>query len=44
MTTRSSFESLPDWIGEVKQNANPDAVIFLVGNQLDKAEKNEELR
>ena len=34
----SSFESVQKWIEEVKEHAEPDIVIMLVGNKLDLCE------
>jgi GTPase SAR1 family protein len=33
-----SFESVQKWIDEVKEHAEPDIVIMLVGNKLDLCE------
>ena len=35
ITQMSSFESVQKWIDEVKEHAEPDIVIMLVGNKLD---------
>ncbi len=32
---RESFQSLNDWIDEVKNNADPGAILVLVGNKVD---------
>lgn len=34
----NSFESVQRWIDEVKEHAEPDIVIMLVGNKLDLCE------
>ncbi len=34
-TSKSSFEALPDWMGDVKTNV-PDAVVVVAGNKCDK--------
>ena len=39
--SRESFENLDDWIREIRQNAEVEIVIFLIGNMTD---KDEELR
>ena len=36
---RSSFDNCEKWIQDVKEQADPDITIMLVGNKLDKAEQ-----
>ncbi len=38
ITIMSTFESVQKWIDEVKEHAEPDIVIMLVGNKLDLCE------
>ena len=37
---RSSFDNCEKWIQDVKEEADPDITIMLVGNKLDKADTN----
>ena len=37
---RSSFDHCEKWIQDVKEQADPDITIMLVGNKLDKVEAN----
>jgi small GTP-binding protein len=39
ITTALTFSALPKWLSELKENADPNIVIMLVGNKLDLAEK-----
>jgi small GTP-binding protein len=39
ITSRSSFESITKWIKEVKEHADPNIVMILIGNKSDLAEK-----
>jgi small GTP-binding protein len=39
ITVLQSFESVQKWIDEVKEHAEPDIVIMLVGNKLDLCEQ-----
>jgi small GTP-binding protein len=43
LTRMESFESLTDWLKEVRQNSDPDVVIYLVGNMLDLADEEREV-
>lgn len=38
ITSINTFVNCNEWLDEIKQNANPDVVLYLVGNQLDLAE------
>ena len=40
ITKEQSFQSVKKWMEEVKEHAEPDIVIMLVGNKLDICEKN----
>lgn len=40
LTKDPSFQSVKKWMEEVKEHAEPDIVIMLVGNKLDICEKN----
>lgn len=40
LTKENSFNSVKKWMEEVKEHAEPDIVIMLVGNKLDICEKN----
>jgi Rab family protein len=40
ITKEQSFLSVKKWMEEVKEHAEPDIVIMLVGNKLDACEKN----
>lgn len=44
MTKRITFESATRWLGELKQYAEKDCVIALVGNKVDLADKNSRRR
>ncbi|GAP87647.2 putative rab protein [Rosellinia necatrix] len=37
LSNKKSFASMGKWIEEARANANPDAVLYLVGSKLDKA-------
>ena len=39
ITKEQSFQSVKKWMEEVKEHAEPDIVIMLVGNKLDICEK-----
>ena len=39
LTKEQSFQSVMKWLEEVKEHAEPDIVIMLVGNKLDICEK-----
>ena len=41
ITRKESFINLDEWLREVRQNANAEAVVYLVGNMLDIAEERE---
>lgn len=43
LTRSETFESLDSWIKEVRQNADPEVCIFLVGNMSDLAEDEREV-
>lgn len=36
ISSRSSFAAMDKWIEEARNNANPDAVLYIVGCKLDK--------
>jgi GTPase SAR1 family protein len=40
ITKDPSFQSVKKWMEEVKEHAEPDIVIMLVGNKLDICESN----
>ena len=35
LTNRESFDSLKNWIKAIRDNADPDIIIYLVGNKAD---------
>ena len=35
ITKRKTFENLDKWIKELKENADPDVIVMLVGNKVD---------
>ena len=39
VTNQKSFESIPDWVNEVTQNGEEDAILYLVGNVVDKEDE-----
>ena len=39
ITRKSSFANLEDWLKEIRQNSNPDIIIYLIGNQIDNEEE-----
>ena len=41
LTRKETFVNLDEWLREVRQNANREAVVYLVGNMLDIAEERE---
>ncbi len=41
ITRQETFSKLEDWLGEIKENAVPDVMISLVGNQNDNKQKRE---
>lgn len=43
LTRQESFENLKDWLREIKQNSDPETVIYVVGNRLDLAEDEREV-
>ncbi|EGR31228.1 rab11b protein, putative [Ichthyophthirius multifiliis] len=44
ITKEKSYSSVTKWMEDLKYQADPDIVIFLVGNKLDLVEKNESAR
>ena len=40
MTKKSSFTNVQKWLLELRQYAEPDCVIMLVGNKIDLVDKN----
>ena len=36
MTNQNSFDNIRAWLGEIKQYAEEDVVIMLLGNKVDK--------
>lgn len=43
LTRLESFESLKEWLREVRNNSDPDTMVYLIGNQLDLAEEEREV-
>jgi len=43
LTRSDSFQSLTDWLKEVRQNSDPDVLVFLVGNMSDLADEEREV-
>jgi len=43
LTRSDTFETLDSWLKEVRQNADPEVCIFLVGNMSDLAEEEREV-
>ncbi len=43
LTRSETFESLDSWLKEVRQNADPEVCIFLVGNMSDLADDEREV-
>lgn len=43
LTRMESFESLEDWLREIRLNSDTDIVVYLVGNMLDLAEEEREV-
>lgn len=39
ITDRTSFESIPEWVEMLHENADPNCLIYIVGNKLDLDEK-----
>lgn len=39
ITRDDSFSSIDIWLREVRQNSDPDVVVYLVGNMIDLADK-----
>jgi len=35
VATKDSFEELPNWLAELRENSGPDCVVFLIGNKVD---------
>jgi len=44
VTKQSTFQSCTKWMEELRQNAEPDIVILLVGNKVDLVEKDPSMR
>ena len=44
ITKRSSFENISSWLNELKQLADKECIIALIGNKLDIVQKNEKKR
>ncbi|KAG5470445.1 hypothetical protein LSCM1_01689 [Leishmania martiniquensis] len=40
VTNRSSYESVPQWLSDVRQLAGSDVVVMLIGNKIDLAKGN----
>uniref|UniRef100_A0A0G4G139 Uncharacterized protein n=1 Tax=Chromera velia CCMP2878 TaxID=1169474 RepID=A0A0G4G139_9ALVE len=38
VTRADTFRNVPNWLEELRNNAEPDVVVMLVGNKMDKAE------
>jgi GTPase SAR1 family protein len=43
ITVQKSFDNLKEWLREVRQNSDPEIVIFVVGNQVDLADDEREV-
>ncbi len=43
LTRSDSFQSLGDWLKEVRQNSDPEVLVFLVGNMSDLADEEREV-
>lgn len=43
LTRLETFQSLGDWLKEVRQNSDPEVAVFLVGNMSDLAEEEREV-
>ena len=43
ITRSESFHNLKDWLSEIRANADPDVVIYLVGNRYDLDEEEREI-
>ena len=44
VTNEKSFANLKKWLDDLKENAEPDLIIMLVGNKIDLCEKNPNTR
>eukprot|EP01066_Platyproteum_vivax_P002482 Platyproteum_vivax@DN1302_c0_g1_i1.p1 len=44
VTKRTSFQNVSKWLDDLKQNAEPDIVVMLVGNKVDLVERDPSLR
>lgn len=44
ITNKDTFHAIPEWIEEVRKHASEDPVIMLVGNKMDLATEDENLR
>ena len=44
ITNRESFEQLDTWIDNLLSRAEPDIVVMLIGNKLDKVRQDSSLR
>ena len=44
VTNEQSFYNAKRWMEELRQNAEPDIIIMLVGNKQDLAEKNQAMK
>ena len=44
VTKEKTFENVSRWIEELRVQAEPDAIVVLVGNKIDLCEKNSSLR
>lgn len=44
VTKEDTFDNAKRWMEELRASAEPDCVIYLVGNQVDRAEMNPVLR
>ena len=41
MTRAETFNNVVEWLGEVKNNAKEDIVVYLIGNKADMADSRE---
>lgn len=44
ITKDKSFDNITKWIDDLKEEADPDLVIYIIGNKLDLVEKNPQTR
>ncbi|CAD8129716.1 unnamed protein product [Paramecium sonneborni] len=44
ITKKATFDQLEEWLDNIRQIADPDVTIMIIGNKLDKVINNDELR